>query len=84
MKRVAIFEDEPQAVQAATMLREQGFHADVIAATNESYDEAIKRFFRGETHGFNGTILMTSEDAEQEAFDNATVKQYGRVITETA
>jgi len=65
------------------MLREQGFQADVIAATNEPYDEAIKRFFRGETQGFNGTILMTSDDAEEASFDNAVIKQYGRVITDT-
>lgn len=84
MRRVGIFEDEPQAQQAATMLREQGFQADVISATSESYGEGIKRFFRGETHGFNGTILVTSEDAGEEQFDNAVVKQYGRVITDTA
>jgi outer membrane PBP1 activator LpoA protein len=83
MKRLAIFEDEPQAQQAATMLREQGFQADVLATSTEAYGEAIKRFFRGETHGFNGTTLLSSEDAEEEPFDNAVTKQYGRVITGT-
>ncbi len=84
MRRLAIFEDEPQAEQAATMLREQGFQAEVMPVSSESYGEAIKRFFRGETHGFNGTTLVVSEDAEEEPFDNAVVKQYGRVITGTA
>lgn len=81
MTRLAIFEAETQAKEAARMLHELGFEADVIPAGSESYGEAIKRFFRGETHGFNGTTLMTSDDAEQESFDNAVTKQYGRVIT---
>jgi hypothetical protein len=76
----ALFENEPQASAAATVLRELGFDSEVILRGANTFDERTRDFFAGKPPAFELHALLLSTDADDERFARTVARHYGIVI----
>lgn len=76
----AIFESEPQASAAATILRELGFDSEVVLRGGDDFDDRARAFLTGNPHPFEPNALLTSSDADQERFLRTVQRHYGIVV----
>jgi len=77
MMRTAYFDAEPDAWAAASVLHELGYNAEVHRVGTETYAENVKKFFEGESSGFETNAIVES-DAEPEAFEQVIIRHHGR------
>ena len=75
----AIFESEPQASAAATVLRELGFDSDVCVQGKNDFDDRARQFLTGNSPPFEPKAILTS-DADAERFIRTVQRHYGVVV----
>ena len=80
----ALFENEPQASAAATVLRELGFDSEVILrGANTFFEERTRDFFTGKPPSFEPHALLLSANADDERFAR-TVQRHYKISIENA
>lgn len=78
MTQTAYFDGEPEAWAAAQVLRDLGFNAEVHRVGTETYEQTVKKFFRGEIGNYETNAIVES-DADPESFETVILRHYGRV-----
>ena len=78
----AVFESEPQASAAATVLRELGFDSQVVVPGANTFDERARAFFTGNAAPFEAHALLLSSNADDERFLRTVQRHYGIVVAE--
>ncbi|MBV8531842.1 MAG: hypothetical protein JO104_11025 [Candidatus Eremiobacteraeota bacterium] len=76
----ALFESEPQASAAATVLRELGFESEVVVRGDSTFGERIRDFFAGNAAGVEPHALLISNDADDERFVRTVQRHYGVLV----
>ncbi|HEY1882034.1 MAG TPA: hypothetical protein VGG51_03205 [Candidatus Cybelea sp.] len=76
----ALFENEPQASAAATVLRELGFDSEVILRGANTFEERTRDFFAGKPPSFEPHALLLSANADDERFARTVQRHYGILI----
>lgn len=78
--RIAAFENEPEAVATARMLRQRGYESKVVTRDNNRYKDSLRDFFHGKPRTYEPDAFVISGDAEYEPFRTAAQRHYGFVI----
>lgn len=78
--RAAVFESEPQASAAATVLRELGFNSEVIVHGANTFEERTRDFLSGKPTPFEPRALLLSGDADDDRFVRTVQRHYGVVL----
>jgi hypothetical protein len=76
---IAAFENEPDAEATATVLRENGYDAQVVLKGGEEYEERMHDFFQGKPVAFEAHALVLS-DADDDIFMRNVQRHYGHII----
>lgn len=79
----AVFESEPQAEAAATVLRELGFDSDVIVPGANTFEERSRALFAGNPPPFEPHAILVSNDVDDDRFLRTVQRHYGIVVTTT-
>jgi hypothetical protein len=78
----AVFESEPQAAAAATVLRELGFHSEVFTRDANAYEERAREFIAGNPPPFEPNAVLVSSDADEDRFVRTVQRHYGVVVSD--
>lgn len=76
----AVFESEPQASAAATVLRDLGFTSEVFIRGANNFEERARAFFAGNPPPFEAKAILVSHDVDEERFVRTVQRHYGVVV----